>query len=124
MRTLSANHIEFPEYHKTLSLDELGQVIDQKKVFLGGKERKEQRFRLESLMRDIKLNGMTHPIIVNTWNNNKVAVGNQRVWYARRNGYTHIDCYCVPSDSAYIKVFQYTNSETHWQKYTNSYYDH
>ena len=33
-------------------------------------------------------------------------------------GYTHIDCYVVNNDNEYLKVFNYTNSDT-TQKYMN-----
>ena len=109
-KTLSANHIEFPQYHTVREISSLGDSIDQRKVFLGGKERREQRFRLYSLYKDIRLHGMTHPIIVNTWNNDKVAVGNQRLWYAKEHGYTHIDCYECANDTIYLEVFNFCNS--------------
>ena len=118
-KTLSANHIEFPQYHTVREITSLGDSIDQRKVFLGGKERREQRFRLYSLYKDIRLHGMTHPIIVNTWNNDKVAVGNQRLWYAKEHGYTHIDCYECANDTIYLEVFNFCNSETYWKKYMN-----
>ena len=119
MKTLSANHIEFPEYHQVRNVNELTNSISQHKVFLGGQERKQQRFRLWSLYKDIKRHGMTHPIIINTWNDDKVAVGNQRLWYAKEFGYTHIDCYCVPGHNEFLKVLEFTNSETYWEKYMN-----
>ena len=74
MKTLTAQHIEFPQYHQVCEIASLGNFIDQKKVYLGGKERKQQRFRLESLMRDISTHGMQHPIIVNKWNDMSVSV--------------------------------------------------
>ena len=117
MRLLKANHIHFPEYHQVREITSLGDSIDQHKVFRGGKERKQQRFRLYSLYKDIKQNGMTHPIIICGWNNDNVSVGNQRLWYAKQNGYTHIDCYVVKNDNEYLKVFHYTNSEEYWKKY-------
>tara|TARA_Y100001938_G_scaffold122911_1_gene171734 strand:+ start:458 stop:832 length:375 start_codon:yes stop_codon:yes gene_type:complete len=123
MKTLTAQHIEFPQYHQVCEIASLGNFIDQKKVYLGGKERKQQRFRLESLMRDISTHGMQHPIIVNKWNDMSVSVGHQRVWYALQNKYTHIDCYVVPNDNAWHDVFKFTQSEKYWQKYMNSYYD-
>ena len=119
MRLLRANTIHFPEYHQVREITSLGDSIDQHKVFRGGKERKQQRFRLYSLYKDIKQNGMTHPIIVCGWNNDNVSVGNQRLWYAKEFGYTHIDCYVVNNDNEYLKVFNYTNSEDYWQKYMN-----
>ena len=118
-KVLTANHIEFPQYHTIREITSLGDSIDQHKVFLGGKERKEQRFRLYSLFKDIRLHGMEHPIIINTWNDDKVAVGNQRLWYAKEHGYTHIDCYCVPGHNEFIEVLEFTNSEIYWEKYMN-----
>jgi hypothetical protein len=117
-KVLTANHIEFPQYHTVREISSLGDSIDQRKVFLGGQERKQQRHRLYSLYKDIRLHGMTHPIIVNTWNNDKVAVGNQRLWYAKENNYTHIDCYECTNDNIYLTVFNFCNSEEYWEKYT------
>ena len=53
MRLLRANTIHFPEYHQVREITSLGDSIDQTKVYKGGKERKQQRFRLECLMKDI-----------------------------------------------------------------------
>ena len=51
------------------------------------------------------------------WDKFVVHNGNKRVYYAKQNGYTHIDCYVVKNDKEYLKVFHYTNSEEYWQKY-------
>ena len=109
-KVLTANHIEFPQYHRVREISSLGDSIDQRKVFLGGKERKQQRFRLYSLYKDIRLHGMTHPIII-SWNAYSVSVGHQRVWYAKSKGYTHIDCYHVENQTQWEKVFNYTANE-------------
>ena len=122
MKTLSANHIEFPQYHQVLEIASLGNFHDQSKVYKGGKERKQQRFRLESLMRDLDTHAMQPPIIVNKWvEDMPVSVGHQRLWYALHKGYTHIDCYVVPDQNVWNNIFNFTNSEDYWEKYMNEY---
>ncbi len=72
------------------------------------------RFRLESLCTDLHTNGMMHPIIV-SYNAYNVSVGHQRVWYAKQNGYTHIDCYHIVDQASWEKVFAFTQNENYWQ---------
>ena len=70
-------------------------------------------------MKDIDKNGMQHPILLSPTIAFNVSVGHQRVWYAKERGYTHIDCYEVPHQEAWEKVFSYTQSNDYWQKYSN-----
>jgi len=73
-------------------------------------------FRLESLMKDLNENGMMHPIILNPNISYSVIVGHQRVWYAKQNGYTHIDCYEPTSEEVYNQIFKFTQSDEYWKK--------
>jgi len=114
MKTLNAKLIKFPEHHKTYALSILGNFIDYN-------EKKYINDRLECLMSDIDLHGMTHPIIV-SWSGYNVSVGHQRVWYALQRGYTHIDCYHVENQAQWEKVYHFTQSEDYWQKRYNSRY--
>ena len=112
-KILNATHIEFPEYHKVYSIRELGNFIDYRRI----ERDKDAHFRLQCLMKELDENGMTHPIIV-SYNAYEVSVGHQRVWYAKQKGYTHIDCYHIPDQAAWEKVFNYTHSNDYWQKYS------
>jgi hypothetical protein len=111
MILLKAKHIQFPEYHKVYHLNMLGNFIDYRRK----QSTSSQTMRLESLMKDLDENGMTHPIIV-SWNAYNVSVGHQRVWYAKEKGYTHIDCYHIENQKQWEQVFQYTQSDEYWQK--------
>ena len=53
-------------------------------------------------------------------NGYEVSVGHQRVWYAKQKGYTHIDCYHIPNQAAWEKVFSFTQSNDYWKKYSHS----
>ena len=119
MKILNAKHIEFPEYHKVYHLNMLGNFIDYRDNKRHSSS--SQKFRLESLIKDIDIHGILHPIIV-SWNAFNVSVGHQRVWYAKEKGYTHIDCYHVENQEQWEKVFQYTQSDEYWQKNQNSKY--
>ena len=115
-KILNATHIEFPEYHKVYSIRELGNFIDYRRI----ERDKDAHFRLQCLMKELDENGMTHPILLSPTIAHNVSVGHQRVWYAKQNNYTHIDCYEVPNQTAWEKVFLYTQSNDYWQKYTHS----
>ena len=108
---LNATHIEFPEYSKVYSISQLGNFIDYQRQL-----EEDARFRLESLMSNIDKHGMTHPILLSPTIAYNVSVGHQRVWYAKQKGYTHIDCYEVPDQTSWNKVFSYTQSNDYWQK--------
>ena len=114
-RVLRARHIEFPEYHKVYHIAQLGNFIDYDTRNM----EPDARFRLECLMQDIDIHGMSHPIII-SYNAYEVSVGHQRVWYAKSKGYTHIDCYHIPNQAAWEKVFNYTQSNDYWKKYSHS----
>ena len=86
MKTLSANHIEFPEYHQVYHIAQLGNFIDYDIRHM----EPDARFRLECIVKDLDTHGMEHPIII-SYNAYEVSVGHQRVWYAKSKGYTHID---------------------------------
>ena len=114
VRTLKAQHIAFPEYHKVYHLSQLGNFIDYDTRNM----EPDARNRLECLMNDIDQHGMEHPIILSPTIAYSVSVGHQRVWYAKQKGYTHIDCYHIPNQAAWEKVFSYTQSNDYWQKNT------
>jgi hypothetical protein len=116
MLLLKARVIEYPEYHKVYSIRELGNFIDYRRI----ERDKDAHFRLQCLMRELDENGMTHPIILSPTISHNVSVGHQRVWYAKQKGYTHIDCYEVPNQDAWEKIFLHTQSDDYWQKYTHS----
>ena len=113
VRTLKAQHIAFPEYHQVYHLSQLGNFIDYDTRNMDNLSRN----RLECLIHDIDKHGMYHHIIV-SYNAYEVSVGHQRVWYAKSKGYTHIDCYHIPDQQSWEKVFSYTQSNDYWQKYT------
>jgi len=113
VRTLKAQDIHFPEYHKVYHVKQLGNFIDYEDRHMTDNARN----RLECLMKEMDTHGMVHPIII-SYNAYNVSVGHQRVWYAVQRGYTHIDCYHIPNQEAWEKVFSYTQSNDYWQKYT------
>tara|TARA_Y100001938_G_scaffold80690_1_gene111322 strand:+ start:809 stop:1186 length:378 start_codon:yes stop_codon:yes gene_type:complete len=114
-KVLKAHHIEFPEYHQVYHLGQLGNYIDYDTRNMES----DARFRLKCLCTDLDTEGMQHPIII-SYNGYEVSVGHQRVWYAKQKGYTHIDCYHIPNQAAWEKVFHYTQSNDYWKKYTQS----
>ena len=115
VRTLKAKHIAFPEYHQVYHLGQLGNFIDYDTRNM----KADARFRLECLQKELDQHGMLHPIII-SYNAYEVSVGHQRVWYAKSRGYTHIDCYHIPDQAAWEKVFNYTQSNDYWKKYSHS----
>ena len=114
-KVLKARHIEFPEYHQVYHIAQLGNFID----YDTRRMEPDARFRLECIIKDLDIHGMLHPIIV-SYNAYEVSVGHQRVWYAKSKGYTHIDCYHIPNQEAWEKVFNYTQSNDYWKKYSQS----
>ena len=112
-QVLSAKHIAFPEYHKVYSLGQLGNFIDYRSKRMTASA----KFRLECLCKELDIHGMMHPIIV-SYNAYEVSVGHQRVWYAKQNGYTHIDCYHIVDQASWEKVYTYTQSNDYWEKYS------
>jgi len=114
-KVLHAKHIEFPEYHKTYSIAQLGNFID----YHSRRMTRSAKFRLECLCKELDTHGMHHPIIV-SYNGYKVSVGHQRVWYAKTRGYTHIDCYHIVNQASWEKVYTYTQSNDYWQKHINT----
>ena len=72
--------------------------------------REKQKHNLSKLFESLDKHGMVHPIIV-SYNGYQVSVGHQRVWYAKQKGYTHIDCYHIPDQEAWEKVFHATANE-------------
>ena len=116
MLLFKAKNIEFPEYHKVYSIPQLGNFID----YEGRKMTASASFRLKCLMAELDIHGMEHPIILSPTIAYSVSVGHQRVWYAKTKGYTHIDCYEVPDQATWEKVYTYTQSHDYWQKYSTS----
>ena len=114
-KVLKARQIEFPEYHQVYHLGQLGNFIDYDTRNMEA----DARFRLECLLKELDQHGMLHPIII-SYNAYEVSVGHQRVWYAKSRGYTHIDCYHIPNQAAWEKVFNYTQSNDYWKKYSHS----
>ena len=104
MKLLSASHIEFPEYHRVYHLSMLGNRTDY------DNPNEKQKHNLSKLFESLDKHGMVHPIIV-SYNGYQVSVGHQRVWYAKQKGYTHIDCYHIPDQEAWEKVFHATANE-------------
>ena len=115
VRTLKAQDIHFPEYHHVYHLGQLGNFIDYDTRNM----EPDARFRLKCLCTELDTKGMIHPIII-SYNAYEVSVGHQRVWYAKQKGYTHIDCYHIPDQAAWEKVFLYTQSNDYWKKYSHS----
>ncbi len=115
MLLLKANNIQFPEYHRVYNLSQLGNFID----YTRKTRTPDADFRLECLMKELDIHGMEHPIIV-SFNAYEVSVGHQRVWYAKQKGYTHIDCYHVPDQKAWERVYTFTQSNDYWEKYSTS----
>ena len=76
-KILTAKHIEFPEYHKVYSIQELGNFIDYRRIIRD----KDAHFRLECLMKELDQHGMQHPIIV-SYN------GYNMFWFFGYNIYT------------------------------------
>ena len=113
-KILSAKHIEFPEYHQVYSISQLGNFIDYRSKQMTASA----SFRLQCLMAELDLHGMTHPIILSPSIAYSVSVGHQRVWYAKQKGYTHIDCYQVVDQASWEKVYQHTQSNDYWEKYS------
>jgi len=145
MKLLKSQRNDFPQYYAEYSLNDLGNdgsdplrsgdITDPRP----GPRCETRDFRLESLDIDIKENGLTHPIII--WAHKRecrtlpnpelpedllqrrnilyVQIGHQRVWIAKRLGYTHISAYHVMDQESYDKVRLVTISEEYWQKYTD-----
>ena len=111
MKLLKSHRNDFPQYYAEYSLNDLGNTTGDPLRF----ECETRAFRLESLDIDIRANGLTHPIIIWAFN---VQIGHQRVWIAKRLGYTHISAYHVTDQEGYDKVQLVTMSEEYWQKYS------
>ena len=140
MKLLKSQRNDFPEYYAEYSLNDLGNdgsdplrsgdITDPRpgpRPEVGG----ESLVRLESLEIDIIENGLTHPIII--WASKRecrtlpnpelpkdllkrkdilyVQIGHQRVWIAKRLGYTHISAYHVMDQESYDKVRLVTISQ-------------
>ena len=134
MNLLKSHHNDFPEYYAEYSLNDLGNNVDYQMVAYQFGERR--AWQLESLEIDIKENGLTHPIIIwaskrecRTSPNPKlpkelnerrnilyVQIGHQRVWVAKKLGYTHISAYHVVDQDSYDTVVKHTTSEEYWEK--------
>ena len=112
-KVLKARHIEFPEYHQVYHLGQLGNFIDYDTRNM----EPAARFRLECICSEVEPEGKEPPIRI-SYNGYEVSVGHQRVWYAKQKGYTHIDCYHIPDQAAWEKVFKYTQSNDYWQQYS------
>ena len=70
-----------------------------------------QLSRLKYLHKDITTRGLIHPIII--WSQEKmlnVYVGRERVWFAKREGYTHISTYHVSTIVDRDVIYKHTKS--------------
>ena len=68
---------------------------------------------LKYLHKDITTRGLIHPIII--WSQEKmlnVYVGRERVWFAKREGYTHISTYHVSTIVDRDVIYKHTKSPT------------
>lgn len=115
-KILSAKHIEFPEYHSVYAISQLGNYIE----YENRKMTSSASFRLKCLMSELNIHGMQHPIILSPTIAYSVSVGHQRVWYAKQNGYTHIDCYTPTDQESWERIYSFTQSNDYWQKYSTS----
>jgi len=118
MKLLKSRRNDFPDYYVEYSLNDLGKnplrpgdVTDPRpgpRPEVGG----ETLVRLELLETDIREIGLTHPIII--WAHK--IVGHQRIWIAKKLGYTHISAYQVRDREGYDKVRIHTISDEYWKK--------
>jgi len=132
MKLLKSHCNDFPEYYGEYCLQDLNNCADPLRDKTDQRELEIRTFQLESLEIDILERGLTHPIILwntkNTyseWATNRgvakltplyVHVGSQRVWVAKKLGYTHISAYNISSDLEMNRCNVVTYSQEYWEK--------
>ena len=136
MNLLKSHRNDFPEYYGEFEIEELNNCLHPLRDRSDQKDLDTRTFRLESLEIDIKENGLTHPSTIwaskrecRTSPNPKlpkelnerrnilyVQIGHQRVWVAKKLGYTHISAYHVVDQDSYDTVVKHTTSEEYWEK--------
>ena len=115
MNLLKSHRNDFPEYYGEFALQELNNCLHP----LRDKSDPTRTFRLESLEIDILAHGLTHPIIL--WDTKNtyplyVQIGAQRVWVAKKLGYTHISGYKITRDIELNRCNDVTLSGEYWEK--------
>ena len=132
MKVLKSHCNDFPEYYGEYCLEDLNNCEDPLRDKMDQRDLEIRTFRLESLEIDIVENGLTHPIILwdtkNTyseWATNRgvakltplwVQIGSQRVWIAKKLGYTHISAYNISSYLEMSRCNNVTHSQEYWEK--------
>jgi hypothetical protein len=110
MKLFKAQRISFPEYYKEYSLGQLENCADYSKRAMT----RSQRFRLVSLGKALKKEGLLYPIII-SWDGYRVRVGHQRVWWAKQLGYSHISCYHIPNQATQDMIMKTDYSDDYWK---------
>ena len=114
MKLLKAQNILWPEYYKEYNIKQLENFYNYERLERNNRRTTSQKFRLDCLMKDMDEKGLLYPIIV-SWVGYRVSVGHQRVWYAYKNGYTHISCYHVPNQRVWDRIMQSQYSDEYWE---------
>ena len=114
MKLLKAHRNDFPEYYGEYCIEDLNNCDNPLRF-----DCETRMFRVESLEIDIKANGLTHPIIL--WDTKNtfplyVQIGSQRVWVAKKLGYTHISGYLITSELEMNRCNDVTHSQEYWEK--------
>lgn len=114
MKLLKSHNNDFPEYYGEYLIDDLNNCHNPLRFDCATRA-----FRVESLEMDIKANGLTHPIIL--WDTKNtyplyVQIGSQRVWVAKKLGYTHISGYKITDDIELNRCNDVTLSDEYWEK--------
>ena len=109
-KILKSHRNDFPEYYGEYEI----KVLKVEDPLYEGPDIELRTFRVESLETDIQANGLTHPVIL--WSDNhRVQIGTQRVYVAKRLGYTHISAYKVHSDIELNRCNDVTLSDDYYQ---------
>ena len=132
MKLLKSHRNDFPEYYGEFVLQDLNNCANPLRDRSDPGDLETRTFRLESLEIDILEYGMTHPIILwetkNTysqWATDRgvskptplfVQIGSQRVYIAKKLGYTHISGYEITSNEEMNKCNDVTESHEYWEK--------
>ena len=107
MKLLQSIRNDFPQFYKEYCIEDLKTDPSTERNWTliwkqDGRPGKwlapKELSRLKTLHTDIKRHGLIHPILI--WSKNKILdvyIGRQRVWFAKRQGYTHISAYHVPT---------------------------
>jgi len=99
-KILQSKQNDFPHYYKECCIKDL--IVDEstEKNWTLMWKQNDQTWKelpyLKLLYKDIMTNGLIHPIII--WSPEKtlnVYIGRERVWIAKKKGYTHISAYNI-----------------------------